>query len=256
MDGQRALIYSRIRENRLDPSDNDLTRGERQQAVVEAMTDKLVGPGTFVRLPFIGGDLVKPLTTDLSAGQLLQLGWVKFRANSSRALHCRLGGEPQSIGGESVLSGRRRTRPRSRCSPAARRRSRHRRARRSAPAASWAARRWQAILSRRRGRAFFSPAPESLSDFFSDEPESPLPPSFGAASVFLRPPAPVVGRVEAGALEVHRDGVEHLLDGALAADLARLDRGVRNPLEDLEGMPVGTAVLVDRHGARRLAATI
>jgi LCP family protein required for cell wall assembly len=105
MSGQRALIYSRIRENRLDPADNDLTRGERQQAVVEAMTDKLVGPGTFIRLPFVGGDLVKPLTTDLSAGQLLQLGWVRFRANSSRALHCRLGGEPSSIGGESVLIG-------------------------------------------------------------------------------------------------------------------------------------------------------
>ena len=69
------------------------------------MTDKLVGPGTFVKLPFVGGDLVKPLTTDLSAGQLLQLGWVKFRANPGRALHCRLGGEPQSIGGESVLVG-------------------------------------------------------------------------------------------------------------------------------------------------------
>ena len=105
MNGKRALIYSRVRENRLDPSENDLTRGERQQAVVEAMTDKLVGPGTFLKLPFIGGDLVKPLTTDLSAGQLLQLGWVKFRANSSRALHCRLGGEPQTIGGESVLIG-------------------------------------------------------------------------------------------------------------------------------------------------------
>jgi polyisoprenyl-teichoic acid--peptidoglycan teichoic acid transferase len=103
MNGQRALVYSRIRENRLDPAENDLTRGGRQQAVVEAMTDKLVGPGTFVRLPFIGGDLVKPLTTDLSAGQLLQLGWVRFRANSDRALHCRLGGEPQTIGGESVL---------------------------------------------------------------------------------------------------------------------------------------------------------
>lgn len=103
MSGKRALVYSRVRENRLDPSENDLTRGDRQQDVVEAMTDKLVGPGTFVRLPFIGDDLVKPLTTDLSAGQLLQLGWVKFRANAGRALHCRLGGEPQSIGGESVL---------------------------------------------------------------------------------------------------------------------------------------------------------
>ncbi|MGH3071299.1 MAG: LCP family protein [Gaiellaceae bacterium] len=105
MNGKRALIYSRVRENRLDPAENDLTRGERQQAVVEAMTDELVSAGTFVKLPFIGGDLVKPLTTDLSAGQLLQLGWVRFRANEGRSLHCRLGGEPQSIGGESVLVG-------------------------------------------------------------------------------------------------------------------------------------------------------
>ncbi len=105
MDGRRALIYSRIRENRLDPSENDLTRGERQQEVVEAMTDRLVSPRTFFRLPFVGDELVRPLTTDLSAGQLIQLGWVKFRANSGRALHCRLGGEPSSSGGQSVLIG-------------------------------------------------------------------------------------------------------------------------------------------------------
>ena len=103
MDGRRALIYSRVRENQLDPSENDLTRGSRQQAVVDAMTDKLVGFGTFLRLPFIGSDLAKPLTTDLSAGQLAQLGWVRFRADSDRALHCRLGGEPSFAGGESVL---------------------------------------------------------------------------------------------------------------------------------------------------------
>ncbi len=105
MSGKRALIYSRVRENRLDPAENDLTRGERQQAVVEAMTDKIVGPVTFFKLPFIGDDLVKPLATDLSAGQLVQLGWVKFRSNAGSALHCRLGGEPQSLGGESVLIG-------------------------------------------------------------------------------------------------------------------------------------------------------
>ena len=105
MDGRRALIYSRIRENRLDPSENDLTRGERQQEVVDAMTEKLVSVGTFVRMPFVGGDLVQPLTTDLSAGEMTQLAWVKFRANSSRALHCRLGGEPSTSGGQSVLIG-------------------------------------------------------------------------------------------------------------------------------------------------------
>jgi LCP family protein required for cell wall assembly len=105
MDGRRALIYSRIRENRLDPGENDLTRGERQQAVVEAMTDKLVSASTFVRLPFVGDELVRPLTTDLTAGELTQLAWVKFRANSSRALHCRLGGEDAISGGQSVIIG-------------------------------------------------------------------------------------------------------------------------------------------------------
>lgn len=105
MDGRRALVYSRIRENRLDPAENDLTRGERQQEVVDAMTDKLVSAGTFFRLPFVGEDLVRPLTTDLTAAELVQLGWVKFRANSARALHCRLGGEPSTSGGQSVLIG-------------------------------------------------------------------------------------------------------------------------------------------------------
>ena len=105
MDGKRALIYSRIRENKLDPSENDLTRGERQQAVVQAMAAKLTSARTFARLPFVGGDLVAPLTTDLSASELVQLGWVSKRANRSRALHCRLGGEPASIGGQSVILG-------------------------------------------------------------------------------------------------------------------------------------------------------
>lgn len=105
LNGRRALIYSRVRENRLDPAESDISRGERQQDVLEAMTGKLTSVGTFVRLPFIGGDLVKPLTTDLSAGELVQLGWVKFRASAARTLHCRLGGSPNSVGGQSVLIG-------------------------------------------------------------------------------------------------------------------------------------------------------
>ena len=105
MSGKRALIYSRIRENRLDPAENDLTRGERQQEVVQAMAGKLTSVRTFVRLPFVGGDLVAPLTTDLSAGELIQLGWVYKRANRSRALRCRLGGELASVGGQSVILG-------------------------------------------------------------------------------------------------------------------------------------------------------
>ena len=103
MDGHRALIYSRIRENRLNPAESDVTRGERQQRVLQALSGKLASPGTMLKLPWIGGDLLRPLATDLSAGQFLQLAWLKFRAPAGRALHCRLGGTASDIGGQSVI---------------------------------------------------------------------------------------------------------------------------------------------------------
>jgi LCP family protein required for cell wall assembly len=105
MDGRRALIYSRIRQNRLDPSETDLARARRQQQVVQATADELTSFGSAIRLPFIGGDVTKPLATDLSAGQVLQLLWTYFRADKGKALHCRLGGDPATVGGESVLLG-------------------------------------------------------------------------------------------------------------------------------------------------------
>ena len=71
MNGQRALIYSRVRQNQLDPSDNDITRGGRQQDVLQATADEVTSFGTFLRMPFIGDELVKPLATDLSANELL-----------------------------------------------------------------------------------------------------------------------------------------------------------------------------------------
>jgi polyisoprenyl-teichoic acid--peptidoglycan teichoic acid transferase len=92
MDGRRALVYSRIRENRLNRSESDATRARRQQQVLQAITDKLTSPGTLARMPFMGDDLLKPVATDLSAEQFLQLGWVKFRAG--RSVRCRLGGTP------------------------------------------------------------------------------------------------------------------------------------------------------------------
>ena len=103
MDGRRALVYSRIRENLLDPSENDITRSERQQQVTQAIADKLVGVGTFLRMPFNGDGLLRPLATDLSANQLLQLGWVKFRVDDGSVVRCRLGGDPETIDGASVI---------------------------------------------------------------------------------------------------------------------------------------------------------
>jgi LCP family protein required for cell wall assembly len=93
MNGERALIYSRIRENRLDPAETDFTRQERQQAVTQAVLSKFTSFSTLIGLPFDGGSLVKPITTDLSTWQLIELGWVKFRSSSGNAYHCRLGGD-------------------------------------------------------------------------------------------------------------------------------------------------------------------
>ena len=96
MNGQRALIYSRIRENRLNPGDSDITRALRQQQVMQQTLTKLAGPSMFFRLPFSGSKLLSPIATDLSTWQFAQLGWVKFRAGTT--LHCRLGGNDYGDG--------------------------------------------------------------------------------------------------------------------------------------------------------------
>ena len=90
MTGHEALIYSRIRENRLNPADTDISRGAHQQQVMQATLSKLASAGTFFKLPFDGSSYMAPLSTDLSTWDLAQLGWVKFRAGS--VIHCRLGG--------------------------------------------------------------------------------------------------------------------------------------------------------------------
>ncbi len=102
MDGRRATIYSRIRVNQLNPAESDFTRAERQQQVMQATLRKLVSFGTFIRLPFRGDDMMKPLATDLSAGQFAQLGWAKFRAGTT--LRCRLGGTSEYSGGQAVIT--------------------------------------------------------------------------------------------------------------------------------------------------------
>jgi LCP family protein required for cell wall assembly len=103
LDGRHALAYSRVRENTLNPNDNDITRGQRQQRVLTALAARLGSPDTLLHLPNVGDALGEPLTTDLSASDLLALGWDRFR--SSRTLHCRLGGESTTIGGQYELIG-------------------------------------------------------------------------------------------------------------------------------------------------------
>ena len=103
LDGRHALAYSRVRENTLNPADNDLTRGQRQQRVLTALAARLGSPSTLLNLPTVGDALGEPLSTDLSASDLMALGWRRFRA--TRTLHCRLGGSPATYGGQWELIG-------------------------------------------------------------------------------------------------------------------------------------------------------
>jgi LCP family protein required for cell wall assembly len=103
LNGARALAYARIRKNADNPNDSDVTRGQRQQRVMAALKRKLVSPRSLFRLKSVGAHVADPLATDLSANQLLQLGWGDFRAQ--RHLNCNLGGEPVVLGGVSYLAG-------------------------------------------------------------------------------------------------------------------------------------------------------
>ena len=236
MDGRRALVYSRIRTNELNPADNDVTRVGRQQAVADAVGDKIASVGTFFKLPFVGDSIAAPLVTDLSAWELAQLGWVRFRADSGSSLHCRLGGEP-SFDGESVLLGSEdnvdviamflRV-----SAPLAPRKGElyapgcTRRARLVAGGFLLAGR---GLLGRLVGGLLGGRAGVAL---------------FRGG---LSPALAVVGRVEAGAFEVDGDREQDLLDGPGAARRADLDGRVAHLLEDLERVPVGTTVFVDGH---------
>ena len=93
MNGERALIYSRVRVNQLDPRETDFTRQARQQAVTQAVLSKFTSFGTLLSAPFDADSWVKPIATDLSTWQLISLGWVKFRSSGGNVLHCRLGAD-------------------------------------------------------------------------------------------------------------------------------------------------------------------
>jgi polyisoprenyl-teichoic acid--peptidoglycan teichoic acid transferase len=105
MTGHEALIFSRVRENQLDPAYTDFARQHDQQLVEQAALAKLANPSQFFSLPFNGSSLLAPISTDLSTWQLVQLAWVKFRSSTGSDLHCRLGGSAQVVNGQDVIVG-------------------------------------------------------------------------------------------------------------------------------------------------------
>lgn len=103
--GRRALAYSRVRKNELDPSESDLTRGRRQQAVLAAIGDKVVSTNSLLHPRDIPEAMVQPLITDVTASQLILLGVGKSWAKRDNVLNCRLGGDIDFIDGQSVIVG-------------------------------------------------------------------------------------------------------------------------------------------------------
>jgi LCP family protein required for cell wall assembly len=98
--GRWALGYARIRHT-TNPQDSDISRTERQQRVMQAIAHDLVKPTSLFNLPSIGRAIARPLATDLSANELLEMGWLKFR--SQRTVQCHLGGTPQVEDGQDAI---------------------------------------------------------------------------------------------------------------------------------------------------------
>ncbi len=97
MDGQRALIYVRVRY-----SDDDFQRMGRQQQFMEALQKKMSGLNTF-KLPWLAPDIVDNVVTDMSTSDLMRLGWTKFRTPPERNRKFVLPGTPEDIGGVSYV---------------------------------------------------------------------------------------------------------------------------------------------------------
>jgi len=73
LSGLQALLYARIRENPCNPKDNDLTRVQHQQQILNAIKAKLFTVGTFFRLPWASWDAPKVVRTDMGGFTLLSL---------------------------------------------------------------------------------------------------------------------------------------------------------------------------------------
>ena len=105
LNGKRALAYARVRKNVLDPGESDLTRGLHQQAVLAAIADKIVSSRSLIHPKDVPHAVVQPLVTELSANELLTLGFGKAWARDDNVLNCRLGGDVEYIGGQSMIVG-------------------------------------------------------------------------------------------------------------------------------------------------------
>ena len=93
-DARAANQYVRIRY-----FDNDFKRAQRQQLFVRAIQKKIAQPSMITQLPTIGRRMMSGIDTDLTTNELLELGWVKWRADDTKGKRWVLAGEPAYVGG-------------------------------------------------------------------------------------------------------------------------------------------------------------
>jgi LCP family protein required for cell wall assembly len=71
LDGRQALLFSRVRENKCNPREDDRARVQRQQTVLTAVRSKLVTPTAFFKLPWLSWQAPRTIKTDLGPFGLL-----------------------------------------------------------------------------------------------------------------------------------------------------------------------------------------
>jgi LCP family protein required for cell wall assembly len=80
-DGKYAMIYVRIRY-----ADDDFHRAARQQQFVQALQKKIAQPSNITKLPEIGTKFMSGVATDLTTNQILELGYLKWRATGGKKM--------------------------------------------------------------------------------------------------------------------------------------------------------------------------
>lgn len=71
--GHQALQFSRVRENRCAPNEDDRQRAARQQQVLSAIRRRLISPTAFVRLPWVAWAAPRTVRSDMHGPGLAML---------------------------------------------------------------------------------------------------------------------------------------------------------------------------------------
>jgi len=71
--GHQALQYSRVRENKCAPNEDDRARAKRQQQVLSSMRSRLLSPSAFARLPWIAWAAPRAVRSDMRGPGLAML---------------------------------------------------------------------------------------------------------------------------------------------------------------------------------------